>query len=122
MRARMKTSRSVFYRVVITAALLQVMLFASGCSIKRVAVNKFGDALAGGGTTFASDDDPELIAAAAPFSLKLMESLLAESPNHLGLLTAATSGFTQYAYGFVQTEADKLEPSDEVMAVLRSRR
>jgi hypothetical protein len=57
-----------------------------GCSIKRMAVNKLGDALAAGGTTFASDDDPELVKAAVPFSLKLMESLLAESPNHLGLL------------------------------------
>jgi len=28
------------------------------------------------GTTYASDDDPELIEAALPFSLKLMESVL----------------------------------------------
>src|SRR5262245_33363955 len=48
-------------------------LFHSGCSMKRFAVNKLGDALAGGGTTFASDDDPELIKSAVPFSLKLME-------------------------------------------------
>ena len=71
---------------------------AAGCSIKRMAVNKIGDALAGGATTFASDDDPELVNAAAPFSLKLMESLLAESPNHKSLLFATASGFTQYAF------------------------
>jgi hypothetical protein len=65
----------------------------SGCSVKRMAVNKVGDALAGGGTTFASDDDPELVKAAVPFSLKLMESLLNESPRHEGLLLAASSGF-----------------------------
>jgi hypothetical protein len=70
-----------------------------GCSVKKIAVNKLGDALAGSsGTTFSSDNDPELIAAAAPFSLKLMESLLAESPQHRGLLLATSSGFTQYAY------------------------
>lgn len=89
-----------------------VGLFTSGCSIKRMAVNKFGDALAGGGTTFASDDDPELIKAAVPFSLKLMESLLAESPKHKGLLFATSSGFTQYGYAFVQQEADELEDKD----------
>jgi predicted anti-sigma-YlaC factor YlaD len=84
----------------------------AGCSFKRVAVNKLGDALAAGGTTFASDDDPELIRDATPFSLKLMESLLAESPNHRGLLLASCKGFTQYSYAFVQCEADELEAND----------
>src|SRR5258706_11887685 len=83
-----------------------------GCSLKKVAINKLGDALAGSGTTFASDDDPDLIRSAVPFSLKLIESLLAESPNHRGLLTAASSGFTQYAYAFIQEEADEAEDAD----------
>jgi predicted anti-sigma-YlaC factor YlaD len=87
-------------------------LLLAGCSLNRFAVNKLGDALAGSGTTFASDDDPELIAAAVPFSLKLMESLLASSPEHRGLLLATASGFTQYAYAFVQPEAERLEDSD----------
>lgn len=85
---------------------------AGGCSIKKVAINKLGDALAGGGSTFASDEDPELIRSAIPFSLKLIESLLAESPKHKGLLLAAASGFTQYAYAFIQQEADEAEPRD----------
>lgn len=83
--------------------------FTTGCSIKKMAVNAAGNALAGGGTTFSSDDDPELIKAAVPFSLKLMESLLSESPKHKGLLFATSSGFTQYSYAFVQQEADELE-------------
>jgi len=88
------------------------LLLGTGCSIQKLAVNRLGDALAGGGMTFASDDDPELIRAAAPFSLKLMESLLAESPRHQGLLLASASGFTQYAYAFVQQDADELEEID----------
>jgi predicted anti-sigma-YlaC factor YlaD len=91
-------------------ALAAVLL--SGCSAKKFAVNKLGDALAGSGTTFASDDDPELIKAAVPFSLKLIESLLAESPRHSGLLLAAASGFTQYSYAFVQQDADELIEHD----------
>src|SRR5436190_8814308 len=83
------------------------LALASGCSIKRMAINKLGDALAGAGTTFASDDDPELVKAAVPFSLKLVESLLAESPRHRGLLLAACSGFTQYSFAFVNEEADE---------------
>jgi predicted anti-sigma-YlaC factor YlaD len=77
-----------------------------------MAINQLGNALAGGGTTFASEDDPELVKAAAPFSLKLMESLLAETPNHKALLSAASSGFTQYAYAFVEQQADELEDKD----------
>lgn len=90
--------------------------------MNKLAVNKLGDALASGGTAFSSDSDPELIRDAAPFSLKLMESLLAENPHHAGLLYAAASGFTQYSYAFVQQDADILENSDvAAAAALRAR-
>ncbi len=104
---------------------LAVTAVAAGCSISHLAVNKIGDAMAGSGTTFASDDDPELIQEAIPFSLKLMESLLNASPRHRGLLLATASGFTQYAYAFVQQNADRLEDQDVAAAAaarLRARR
>lgn len=92
-------------------ALLASLL--AGCtSLKHTAVDTLGNALAAGGTTFSADDDPQLIAAAAPFSLKLMESLLGERPQHRGLLLAAASGFTQYAFAFVQQDADELAERD----------
>ena len=84
----------------------------SSCSIKKLAVHQLGNALAESGAAFSSDNDPELIKAAAPFSLKLIESLLAESPEHGGLLLAAASGFTQFAYAFVQQEGDEIEDED----------
>lgn len=93
-------------------ALWLVMLCAAGCSIKKFAINKLGDSLAGSGTTFAADNDPELVGQSMPFALKLMESLLAEVPNHRGLLFAASSGFTQYAYVFVQQDAEAMEDRD----------
>ncbi len=100
-------------RRVLAAALGVLLLLASGCaSPRRMAINMVGDALAGTGTTFAADPDPELVREAVPFGLKLMEALLAETPEHKELLLAATSGFTQYAYAFVQPEADKIEDED----------
>src|SRR5215469_14932229 len=99
-----------------------LLTLMTGCSIRRVAINKLGNALASSGTTFSSDNDPELVAAAAPFSLKLMESLLAESPKHRGLLLAASSGFTQYAYLTLQEPADEMEAHDiEGATALRKR-
>jgi predicted anti-sigma-YlaC factor YlaD len=103
-------------------ALLAATLAGSGCSVRRLAVNKAADALTGGGTTFTSDEDPELVRDALPFSLKLMESLLAETPAHRGLLTTLGSGFAQYTYAFVQMDADELEAKDYPAAeLLRAR-
>jgi predicted anti-sigma-YlaC factor YlaD len=111
-------------RVLLFAIALAVG-FTSACSVKRIAVNKLGNALASSGSTFTSDEDPELVRDALPFSLKLIESLLAESPRHRGLLFAAASGFTPYAYAFLQEEADETEDRDLAKATglrIRARR
>jgi predicted anti-sigma-YlaC factor YlaD len=96
---------------------LAALLLLGGCALRQVAVDRFADAVAGGGSAYAVDDDPELVRAAVPFTLKLTESLIAESPRHKALLLAATRGFTQYAYAFVQQEADEAEDRDVAMAV-----
>jgi predicted anti-sigma-YlaC factor YlaD len=114
MFAKLPADAFRFSKIILVCALLA--WFGSGCSIRRYALNQAANALAQSGSTFASDDDPELVQAAAPFSLKLMESFLAENPRHVGLLTAAASGFTQYAYAFVQQEADELEAHDLALA------
>jgi predicted anti-sigma-YlaC factor YlaD len=105
------------------AALAATLVVAlGGCSIRKTAVNKIGDALAETGSNFAADDDPELVGDAIPFGLKTMEGLLESAPKHRGLLLAASSGFAQYAYGWVQMEADQVEAKDLARATeLRER-
>jgi len=94
----------------------------AGCSVRRFAVNRVGDALASGGSTYESDDDLQLVESALPFGLKLIESLLAESPKHKGLLLAATQGFASYSYLFVQQEADRKAAEDlEAAEKIRTR-
>jgi predicted anti-sigma-YlaC factor YlaD len=113
------TGFSPICRVALAAALA---LCLGGCSIRKTAVNKLGDALANTGSNFAADDDPELVGDAIPFGLKTMEGLLEEAPKHEGLLLAAASGFVQYAYGWVQMEADFVEAKDLARATeLRGR-
>jgi predicted anti-sigma-YlaC factor YlaD len=107
------------------ASALVVVFTNTGCAVKRIAVNKLGNAIASGGTTYASDNDPELVKSAVPFSLKLMESLLDESPKHRGLLLAACKGFTEYSYAFVQEDADEIENTNLAEATrlrMRARR
>jgi predicted anti-sigma-YlaC factor YlaD len=98
------------------------LCFGTGCSIKRIAVNHLGYALADSGAVFSSDNDPILVKDAAPFSLKLMESLLAENPLHPGLLLGAARGFTQYSYAFVHQEADRWRNEDLEKSDIYTRR
>ena len=92
--------------------LLLAWAAGDGCSVRRYAISQLADVVSRSGTAFASDDDPDLVKAASPFSLKLLESMLDEHPRHAGLLTAAARGFTQYAFAFVQQDADELELRD----------
>ena len=98
-------------------ALAVLSLALDGCAVRQLAVDNVGNAIAQGGVAFSSDDDAELVRAAAPFSLKLIESLLAERPEHRGLLLAAARGFTQYAYAFLQQEAEEAEGHDFARAL-----
>ncbi len=81
----------------------------AGCSVDKYATGKLANALSQTGSAYATDDDPELVRQAVPFGLKLVESVLDKEPRHPGLLLAAASGFTQYAYAFVEEDADEIE-------------
>jgi predicted anti-sigma-YlaC factor YlaD len=89
-----------------------VIVATCGCALKKVALASVASSLSASGDTFASDEDPELIRAAVPFSLKLVESLLAELPRHRGLLLTACSGFTQYGYAFIDSDAEFVKVED----------
>jgi len=98
------------------------LVAVSGCSMREYALRSIGDALAGGGDVYAADEDIELVGAATPFGLKTIESLLAEVPDHRGLLLAAARGFTQYAYVYVQYPAEQAEERDVAYAYAQQAR
>lgn len=113
---------SIWLGFSVTLFAVSLAVACGGCSVKKFAINKLGDSLANNGTTFASDDDPEFVGQAVPFSLKLIEGLIAESPKHRGLLFAASSGFTQYSYVYLQQPAEEIEEKDlEQSNALRER-
>jgi predicted anti-sigma-YlaC factor YlaD len=96
----------------LTAALLPLLC---GCGLFRsAAIAGVSEALVGGGAAdvFASDDDPDLVRDALPFSLKTTEILIAQEPRSPGLRLAAASGFVQYAAAFLDDEAEMLTDSD----------
>ena len=95
-------------RLWVALPLMLAVAGSSACSIKTMAVNTVASTLAESGTTFTSDEDVQLVGDAIPFALKLYESLLESVPKHQGLLTSTCSGFTQYAYAYVETDAEAM--------------
>jgi hypothetical protein len=83
----------------------------SGC-FRHFALSSAADAVSSSGGSYGRDDDPELVRAAVPFGLKTMEGLAQELPEHVGLRVALARGFTQYAYAFVQADADPIAESE----------
>jgi predicted anti-sigma-YlaC factor YlaD len=84
----------------------------AGCSLRQLAVDAVGDALAAGGSVYETDADAALVGDALPFSVKLMDSLVAESPRHRGLLLAASRAYLLYAWGYVGFRAEQLTRDD----------
>jgi predicted anti-sigma-YlaC factor YlaD len=100
----------ILYRALGLAAVATTL---AGCSVKQFAIKEIASSLAeGSGSAFAQEADIELAGEAIPFSLKLVESLLAAQPDNADLLMAASSGFTQYANGWVEQPADFIEDED----------
>lgn len=96
-------------------ALLLAALALGACSLNKLAVNVVAKTLSsasGGGTVFTGEDDPQLVADALPFAMKLYESLLEQTPENAELLLTTGSLFTMYANAFVQTPAGMLPESE----------
>ncbi len=62
---------------------------ATGCSMKRMGLDRMTDALSATAAAFARDDDPEFVRVGAPSTLKMVEMLLDDDPAHPGLLLTA---------------------------------
>lgn len=93
--------------------MLLLVLAISGCSVKGMAMNSMANALSGGGTgVYMTDDDPALVGDALPFSLKLMEMVLEETPEHEGLLVSTAMAFVMYGQAWVVMPAQKIEATD----------
>jgi TRAP transporter TatT component family protein len=102
-----------------TAVLL--IAVTAACSPKKMGISRMADALSSTATSFTRDNDPEFVRQAAPSTLKMVEMLLDQEPTHAGLLMTACSGFAEYSYGFLQSDADAGDPSSGSTRDLRAR-
>ncbi len=101
---------------------LAVLLLASGCSLEKMTVDQTAAVLADGSRAFDSETDPELARQAIPASLKTMESFLEAHPEQPILLRLLAEAYTNYAFGFIEDEAERLQDENPKAAdELRSR-
>jgi predicted anti-sigma-YlaC factor YlaD len=106
-------------RTLISSLALAVAIVSlSGCAPRTLLLQGMADELASPG--LAEEPDLGLARDAAPFYLKLSESILLQRPGHTALAEAVAGGFTQYAYAFVAFDAEKLQDTDS-RAALRQR-
>jgi hypothetical protein len=106
----------LFRRPAHVAALIAAMAALSACSLKTAAVKTVADTLSAPGDVFSRDDDPELIRDAVPFGLKLNETLLESVPKHVPLLVTTCGAFTQYAYAYLEADADAFTTAERAKA------
>ncbi|MEO6238853.1 MAG: TRAP transporter TatT component family protein [Vicinamibacterales bacterium] len=104
---------------VAAGALLMISL--ASCSPKQMALNRMASALASASSVYETDNDPEFVRVAAPSTLKTVEMLLTQSPNHPELLLTACSGFTQYSYAFLHVESQVRAADAAAASDLRTR-
>ena len=97
------------------------LLTLTACSPKQMALNRMASALADSSSVYERDNDPEFVRLAAPSTLKTIEMLLSQSPDHPQLLLTACSGFTQYSYGFLHVESELKAQDAPAAADLKSR-
>ncbi len=81
---------------------------ATGCSLRKMALNNLADAASSPGNVYAEDDDPELVRDSVPVMIKLQETILEGVPTHRGLLEGLARTCAQYAVGFIIEDADRV--------------
>jgi hypothetical protein len=98
------------------AALVLLLASSAACSPATIGSSRMASALSATATAYSRDGDPEFVRIAAPSTLKMVEMMLDDRPAHPGLLMAACSGFTQYAYAFLHVESEIAAAADKAAA------
>lgn len=87
--------------------LLSILLAVLACSPKPLMVSQVADLVDCGMTAYERDDDWELIEKALPANIKLLETVLANSPDDRQLLTLLSRMYASYTFGFVETRLEE---------------
>ncbi len=97
------TQRSLFlYFLIFSSA------FAS-CSLRRMALDQTASILKGAMPAFEKDWDVELVGAALPANIKIIEGFLQSGPQNQDLLLMAAQAYASYALVILEEQLEKTE-------------
>ena len=82
------------------------LLALSACSPRQMAVREMASILETGAYRFEQDDDLELIEAALPANIKLLEAFLVETPDDLQIRTLLARLYGSYAFAFAERDLE----------------
>lgn len=85
-------------------SLFSLLLF-SGCSMRRMAVRSTAQIIQVGMSAYYEEDDLELARGAMASNLKLLEVLLKNEPDNIGLLEMLSQGYCGYAFMFIEDDS-----------------
>lgn len=94
------------------------MLLVVSCSLSKLTTRKLTDSLAqSSGLAFTNDDDPELVADALPFTIKLYESLIEKDSTNAALYLATSKLLCLYSQYFIAAPLDTISDPVQKKAI-----
>ena len=87
--------------------LLALVVTLGACSPRKIAVREITAIAADGMTALEQDDDLDMLAQALPANIKLLEMVLASSPDDAELLTLLARGYGSYNFMILEPEFEK---------------
>ncbi len=93
------------------AVLLMAVLAAllTSCTPRQIASRQVSAILEDGAARMEQDDDPELVEAALPADIKLLESLLVRAPGDMGARSLLARLYGSYAFAFAERDLEAAE-------------
>jgi predicted anti-sigma-YlaC factor YlaD len=112
---------SKFKPLHLTLITLALILAASGCSLQRMALDQTAGILKKAMPAFERDWDYDLVAAALPGNIKVIEGFLQAGPDNRDLLLLVSQSYTSYGLVVLEDEWERAEEDTPQSAKLAMR-
>lgn len=96
-------------KTVLLITFVGMFAVTNGCSTRRWMVQEMTAVMQTGAAAQEQDNDLEMIEAALPANIKLLETLLASSPENRSLLILLSRQYASYAFGFLEIDLERAE-------------
>jgi predicted anti-sigma-YlaC factor YlaD len=101
--------------------LVAITLLGTGCSLRQMALNQTASILKDSMPAFEREWDYDLVEAALPPNIKMIEGFLQSGPDNPDLLLMAAQAYTSYAMVFLEDALERTEEDSPAATALSLR-